>query len=37
MSKFEDNIEKIDDEDDDIKELYKRYQLELYNLRTRKK
>jgi len=36
MSKFEDNIEKIDDEDDDIKELYKRYQLELYNLRTRK-
>jgi len=37
MSKFEDNIEKIDDEDDDIKELYKRYQLELYNLRIRKK
>ena len=36
MSKFEDNIEKIDDEDDDIKELYKRYQLELYNLRIRK-
>ena len=33
MSKFEDNI---NEEDDDIKELYKKYQIELYNLKKSK-
>ena len=32
LAKFEDNIENIDEEDEDIKELYKKYQIELYNL-----
>ena len=34
MSKFEDNI---NEDDDDIKELYKKYQIELYNLKKSKK
>jgi len=34
LEKFE---EEIDEEDDDIKELYKKYQIELYNLKERKK
>jgi hypothetical protein len=34
MSKFEDNI---NEEDDEIKELYKKYQIELYNLKKSKK
>jgi hypothetical protein len=37
LEKFEDNVEEIDEEDDDIKELYKKYQIELYNLRKKKK
>ena len=37
LAKFEDDIEEIDGEDDDIKELYKKYQIELYNLRKSKK
>ena len=37
LAKFEDNIENIDEEDEDIKELYKKYQIELYNLRKKKR
>ena len=33
LEKFE---EEIDEEDDDIKELYKKYQIELYNLKKKK-
>jgi len=35
LEKFQE--EEIDEEDDDIKELYKKYQIELYNLRKLKK
>ena len=34
LEKFD---EEIDEEDDDIKELYKKYQIELYNLKKKKK
>ena len=37
LSKFEDDIEEIDEEDDNIKELYKKYQIELYNLKKKRK
>ena len=37
LAKFEDNIENINEEDEDIKELYKKYQIELYNLRKKKR